>query len=79
MPSTVCVPESLVSILEQNSGAEPLVESNVYTLVEKFNLGCLTLYLCIWFGFFVCLKNKIYIRYTQAQVREGNCFKEGMQ
>lgn len=41
MPSTVRVPDSLVSILQQkkNSGAELLLESNVYTVVKKVNLG----------------------------------------
>lgn len=53
MPSTACVPDSLVSILQQkNSGAELLVESNVCTIAEKFNLGLP--YLCLHFVF-VCL------------------------
>lgn len=50
MPSSVCVPDSLVSILQQNnSGAELLVESNVYTVVGKFNLGYI-----IFMYLFVC-------------------------
>lgn len=53
MPNTACVPDFLVSILQQkNSGAELLVESNVCTVAEKFYLECP--YLCLCF-LFVCL------------------------